>query len=144
MKDSKLVKAIQEAIIVLELECMDAEYQALSSSLEEALHETNVSGLYPLKITEEEHFVSATTHGEVCFHCAGPATHKVGEEIASDDPYPMRHNLTMYVCCQVFTDLMGRITTCPVTLSRPCFDCLSQAKHRASIQGGTHERRRDS
>ena len=45
-----------------------------------------------------EHFVSDSCEGEVCSMCAEPATHKVGEEIPSDDPELMRHNYTAFVC----------------------------------------------
>jgi len=35
------------------------------------------------------------------------ATHKVGEEIAEDDPNPARHNLVAYVCCKHFREVFG-------------------------------------
>lgn len=54
-----------------------------------------------------DHFVSASCGGEVCSICRDPATHKVGEEIFADDPLPIRHNLTAYVCCDHFGDIMG-------------------------------------
>lgn len=44
--------------------------------------------------------------------CGAPATHKVGEEMFADDPQPIRHNLTAYVCCQHFTAMMGLATGC--------------------------------
>lgn len=34
--------------------------------------------------------------------CDHAATHKVGEEIAHDDPNQIRHNLTAYICCDCF------------------------------------------
>jgi hypothetical protein len=34
------------------------------------------------------------------------AFHKVGEEIFDDDPNPVRHNLTQYVCCDHFQMIM--------------------------------------
>lgn len=52
------------------------------------------------------HFVSASCRGERC-RCGRPATHKVGEEIAHDDPDQNRHNLTAYVCCIQFQQIMG-------------------------------------
>lgn len=60
-------------------------------------------------MTSKAHFISASCGGEVCgfLECREPATHKVGEEIASDDPNPIRHNLTRYVCCFHFTCLFG-------------------------------------
>jgi 3-deoxy-D-manno-octulosonate 8-phosphate phosphatase KdsC-like HAD superfamily phosphatase len=60
-----------------------------------------------------EHFISATCEGEQCGHevgdnyCGQPATHKVGEEIAPDDPHKRRHNLTVYVCCEHFGQILG-------------------------------------
>jgi hypothetical protein len=59
------------------------------------------------------HFVSKSCGGEMCNVCyhegeAVPATHKVGEEIPDDDPSPTgRHNLTAYVCCAHFVEIMG-------------------------------------
>jgi len=50
---------------------------------------------------------SATCAGETCSLCGAPAEAKVGEEIAHDDPHPMRHNLTAYICAKHFADLMG-------------------------------------
>ncbi len=69
-----------------------------------------------------EHFVSGSCEGVVCGHadldganhasdgvriCGQPATHKVGEVIMHDDPNPNRHNLTMYVCCKHFGEILG-------------------------------------
>lgn len=59
------------------------------------------------------HFVSATCRGERC-RCGEAATHKVGEEIAHDDPMPARHNLTAYVCCEHYQQIMGP------TMTRSC------------------------
>jgi len=53
------------------------------------------------------HFVSKSCKGENCRVCGAPATHKVGEEIAHDDPNQARHNLTAYVCCKDFRTIMG-------------------------------------
>jgi hypothetical protein len=39
--------------------------------------------------------------------CAAPAAHKVGEEQFDDDPGPVRHNFTAYLCCRCFTVVMG-------------------------------------
>lgn len=30
-----------------------------------------------------------------------------------DDPLPRRHNLTAYVCCRHFTEVLGPATKCP-------------------------------
>lgn len=49
------------------------------------------------------HFVSASCRGERCHVCGSNATHKIGEEIAHDDPNPYRHNLTSYLCCIHFS-----------------------------------------
>lgn len=59
------------------------------------------------------HFVSASCRGERC-RCGRDATHKIGEELAYDDPrtlYPA-HNLTAYVCCECFHQLMGPAAPC--------------------------------
>jgi hypothetical protein len=44
---------------------------------------------------------SASCRGETCA-CGAAAMHKIGEEIADDDPMPVRHNLTQYVCRDCF------------------------------------------
>ena len=51
-------------------------------------------------------FVSQTCFGEFC-HCSAPADHKVEEAIPPDDPAPLRHPLTSYVCHGHFVRLMG-------------------------------------
>ena len=64
------------------------------------------------------HFVSVSCQGERCEMCieldqdGRPATHKVGEEIPHDDPFPNRHNLTTYVCCEHFRLIMGNAVPC--------------------------------
>jgi len=52
-------------------------------------------------------WVSGTCCGETCTLCKAPAAHKIGEEIAFDDPFPNRHNLTAYVCDPCFRRIMG-------------------------------------
>lgn len=49
---------------------------------------------------------SASCKGERCF-CGAEAAAKIGEEIARDDPVPMRHNLTAYVCEMHFRRIFG-------------------------------------
>ena len=39
--------------------------------------------------------------------CGAPSAAKVGEEIFHDDPHPVRHNLTAYVCADHFRQIMG-------------------------------------
>lgn len=58
------------------------------------------------------HFVSGSCKGEFCRICNAPASHKVGEEIAWDDPNKIRHNLTAYVCCKHFKEIMGPFAPC--------------------------------
>lgn len=61
------------------------------------------------------HYVSGSCEGETCRFrlmpdlavCERPATHKVGEEIPWDDPMPNRHNLTAYICCRHFRQVVG-------------------------------------
>lgn len=62
-----------------------------------------------------DHFVSGSCRGEYCRMCndsSTPATHKVGEEIPWDDPKQNRHNLTAYVCCGHFYDILGFKVPC--------------------------------
>jgi uncharacterized protein DUF3310 len=76
----------------------------------------------------ESHFVSESCQGEICGICIRTnsaqvsATHKVGEEIATDDPNQVRHNLTNYLCCAHFTMVMGRATGCPPTKEQEMVD----------------------
>ncbi len=51
-------------------------------------------------------FVSACCDGERCF-CGQPADHKVEETIFDDDPQPIRHPLTAYICHEHFVQIMG-------------------------------------
>jgi hypothetical protein len=68
------------------------------------------------------HFVSASCTGETC-RCGRPATHKVGEEIPSDEPRDLipgtafmvqRHNFTAYVCCRCMRRIFGDAVFCPL------------------------------
>ena len=45
--------------------------------------------------------------GERCMICDAPAEHKVEETVFADDPQPIRHPLTSYVCHDHFVELMG-------------------------------------
>lgn len=47
-------------------------------------------------------FISETCKGEKCTVCGKDAYGKVGEEIRFDDPNPIRHNLTAYLCKEHF------------------------------------------
>lgn len=67
----------------------------------------------PAPTSKSDHFVSAACRGRNCDICKLPASHKVGEEIPHDDPLPNRHNLTAYVCCAHFIEIMGPIWTGP-------------------------------
>jgi len=66
------------------------------------------------------HFASASCEGKRC-HCGKPASHKLEESIMHDDPsntwqpFPGRHPLTAYVCCEHFRAVLGPATGCPVT-----------------------------
>jgi len=53
------------------------------------------------------YFISGSCEGEICSVCGKDATNKLGEEIPSDDPDRMRHNLTAYVCREHFTMIVG-------------------------------------
>ena len=52
-------------------------------------------------------YISGSCQGEYCRQCKSPATHKVQETILWDDPSPVRHELTAYVCCDCFQRLFG-------------------------------------
>lgn len=55
----------------------------------------------------KNYFISGSCKGEICSVCGKDATNKLGEEIPSDDPNKMRHNLTAYVCREHFTMIVG-------------------------------------
>jgi len=50
-------------------------------------------------------FVSECCIGELCF-CGKAATNKVEETIFHDDPNPIRHPFTAYLCYTHFTQIM--------------------------------------
>jgi len=50
---------------------------------------------------------SVHAKGETCTQCGHAAAHKVGEEIFADDPNPVRHEFTSYLCCTCFSRVMG-------------------------------------
>lgn len=62
------------------------------------------------------HFVSESCRGELCMMrssldaqlCLTPAFHEVSEEIMHDDPQPIRHPRTVYLCCSHFSQLLGK------------------------------------
>jgi len=58
------------------------------------------------------HYVSASCGGEHCSICKQDATHKISEEITSDDPNPYRHPFSAYLCCRCFRLVMGPATKC--------------------------------
>ncbi len=66
------------------------------------------------------HFISASCRGERCSMCGMQATHKIGEEIPHDDPNPIRHNLTTYVCCDDFREIFGQAVSC-LDIADPLF-----------------------
>lgn len=53
-----------------------------------------------------ERFVSQACQGETCW-CGQAAEHKVEEAILFDDPVPIRHPYTTYVCHAHFRQMMG-------------------------------------
>lgn len=64
-------------------------------------------------LEENWHFISTRCKGERCRMCREPATHKIGEEIPSDDPNgPFRHEFTAYICCKCFFMIMGPAVFC--------------------------------
>lgn len=54
--------------------------------------------------TKNKVMASVCTVGETCF-CGSPASHKVEEVIFHDDPYPMRHPYTSYICDDHFKEI---------------------------------------
>lgn len=54
-------------------------------------------------------FISGCCEGEKCSACGKPATNKLEETIFHDDPYPMRHPLTAYVCKEHFRMIVGSL-----------------------------------
>jgi hypothetical protein len=56
-------------------------------------------------------YVSGNCVGNICLidDCGKDATHKVGEEMLDGEPFPERHNLTNYVCCDHYQNVFGPI-----------------------------------
>ena len=54
-----------------------------------------------------DHPILASCRGGKCRECGAQAHHKIGEEQFDDDPQPIRHNLTAYLCCYHFRRAMG-------------------------------------
>jgi len=63
------------------------------------------------------HAISAMCGGEKCA-CGEPATHKFSEEVFDDDPNPIRHPLTAYVCCDHFRLIVGGTCTGETTFDK--------------------------
>ena len=73
--------------------------------------------------------------------CAEPATHKVGEEIPSDDPELMRHNYTAYVCCKHFRLIFGSAVPCAnhVTLVKESALCVGKVDTPCAVLSDAHD-----
>lgn len=52
-------------------------------------------------------FTPACAGGERCRVCQQPAQRKVAEVVFDDDPMPVRHEYTAYVCLKHFNEIMG-------------------------------------
>ncbi len=63
-----------------------------------------VAGSSPARPSKGSMFRSKCCAGEKC-KCGKDADHKIGEEIFDDDPNPIRHNLTAYVCHTCFVKI---------------------------------------
>lgn len=50
-------------------------------------------------------YIPASAQGEKC-RCGAAAARKVEEVIFSDDPHPIRHPFTTYICLECFELLM--------------------------------------
>lgn len=55
----------------------------------------------------DPNFTPASAKGEKCSICQKPAQRKVEEQIFEDDPYPIRHSFTAYVCLEHFNLIMN-------------------------------------
>lgn len=62
-----------------------------------------------IKKKDKKFYVSTSCVGEYCGieGCGLDATHKIGEEISNDDPNRERHNLTSYICCRHYQEILG-------------------------------------
>jgi hypothetical protein len=69
----------------------------------------NVKPLLQQHNVSSSGFISGCCEGEKCSVCGKPATNKLEETIFYDDPYPMRHPLTAYVCKEHFRMIVGRL-----------------------------------
>lgn len=61
------------------------------------------------------HYVPESSQGVICHKCKNePAKHKVAEVMPSEDTLDLddifnRHELTVYLCCNCFGELMGKL-----------------------------------
>ena len=66
-----------------------------------------LEGVPQFELEKWDVFTSESCLEEKCSMCENPARAKIGEEIMHDDPKPIRHNWTAYVCSYHF-DLIFR------------------------------------
>lgn len=62
-----------------------------------------------IPVVSSSGFVSGCCSGEKCSVCGKDATNKLAEVIFDDDPNPIRHELTAYVCKEHFRMIVGRL-----------------------------------
>jgi hypothetical protein len=55
----------------------------------------------------DKDFTPACAQGELCMICRAPAQRKVEENIFDDDPMPIRHPYTAYLCLKHFNLVMN-------------------------------------
>jgi len=55
----------------------------------------------------DPNFIPLSAGGEACRICGNPAHRKVEEHVFDDDPMPVRHPFTAYLCLYHFNKVMG-------------------------------------
>ncbi len=72
-----------------------------------------IGAIMPAIKVSVPHFISGSAKGPgtQCL-CGNRGQHKLEEEIPFDDPFPIRHNLTAYVCCKHFREILGPAVPC--------------------------------
>jgi hypothetical protein len=80
--------------------------QSELETLRAGLAAANNLVVWLLGLVERSTAQPGSREGERCF-CGKPAAHKVEEVDFADDPQPIRHPLTSYVCREHFREIMG-------------------------------------
>lgn len=122
LKDQSSIFTITDSygLEVITLVVPDREFEEITEKIKSTIPSTIDVNLFSFlfDLAANEHvikllnerlkvpFISGSCIGEKCSMCGEPATKKVEEHIAHDDPEQNRHGLTAYVCEKHFNLIM--------------------------------------